>query len=290
MEISGEMIVNKENKYYVYGHYYKENNQLFYIGKGTRDRSKTTANRSNNWKLAVQNKQWYSVILFSGLSFKNAIIKESELIDLLKDKLINTLIKTNKNTNLELIQSSFYYDESSITGLRWAIWNGAHNPATSRNAGDPAGNIKFRAGNKTSIEVTLKGQQLQVHRVIWYLINGVYPDIDSVIDHIDGNPHNNLISNLRLVSYHLNSKNRSKQSNNRTGIVGVSKMNNGYGKDYTVAKVVVNGKAKQKYFDDIKLGEQEAFRLACEWRKEQIRLLNEQGAGYTDRHGTLKDN
>ena len=35
-----------------------------------------------------------------------------------------------------------------------------------------------------------------------------------------------------------------------------------------------------------KHGNEEAFRLACEWRSEQIRLLNEQGAGYTERHGT----
>lgn len=35
-----------------------------------------------------------------------------------------------------------------------------------------------------------------------------------------------------------------------------------------------------------KYGYDEAVELASCWRKEQIRLLNEQGAGYTERHGT----
>lgn len=278
--------MEQENKYYVYGHYYKGSNALFYIGKGTRDRSTTTANRSKNWKLAVENKDWYSVLLFTGMTFEESIQKETELISLLKDRLVNTTVKTGKVVDLVSLKINLCYDRTSPTGLRWLIWNGSRNPANSRNAGEPAGTLKFRNNNKTSIEVTLKGQQVQAHRIVWYLVHGVYPSIDSVIDHIDGNPHNNVVENLRLVSYHANSKNRVKSTNNKSGVTGVSSMNNGWGKDYTVAKVVVSGKAKQKYFDNSKYGEAEAFRLACEWRKEQIRLLNEQGAGYTERHGT----
>ena len=50
--------------------------------------------------------------------------------------------------------------------------------------------------------------------------------------------------------------------------------------------VDLNGCSKNKYFSIIQHGKDEAFRLACEWRKEQIELLNLQGAGYTERHGT----
>jgi hypothetical protein len=35
-----------------------------------------------------------------------------------------------------------------------------------------------------------------------------------------------------------------------------------------------------------KYGKEEAFRLAVEWRAARIKELNEQGAGYTERHGT----
>ena len=34
-----------------------------------------------------------------------------------------------------------------------------------------------------------------------------------------------------------------------------------------------------------KYGKEEAFRLAVEWRAARIKELNNQGAGYTERHG-----
>ena len=46
-----------------------------------------------------------------------------------------------------------------------------------------------------------------------------------------------------------------------------------------------NDKPKSKRFSINRLGHEEAFRLACEYREQKIRELNEQGAGYTERHG-----
>ena len=43
------------------------------------------------------------------------------------------------------------------------------------------------------------------------------------VDHIDHNRQNNRLSNLRLASHHENSCNKSKQLNNKTGYIGVSK-------------------------------------------------------------------
>ena len=48
----------------------------------------------------------------------------------------------------------------------------------------------------------------------------------------------------------------------------------------------MTGKRICKYFSVMKLGYQEAYSLANQWREEQILLLNAHGAGYTDRHGT----
>jgi hypothetical protein len=47
----------------------------------------------------------------------------------------------------------------------------------------------------------------------------------------------------------------------------------------------LSGKKHSKSFSISKYGYEEAFRLACEARVEAIRLLNEQGAGYTEYHG-----
>jgi hypothetical protein len=43
---------------------------------------------------------------------------------------------------------------------------------------------------------------------------------------------------------------------------------------------------KSKAFSCLKYGDEEALRLALEWRDKTIKEINEQGAGYTERHGT----
>ena len=125
-----------------------------------------------------------------------------------------------------------------------------------------------------------------VHVLIWEIFNGERP-YGMVVDHIDGNKANNKISNLRLVSAKENIRNRSRRTDNKYGFAGVS-IN--HRKNRTSRRRAfyydLDGKQIWKCFSISKYGNDEAFRLACEWRSEQIRLLNEQGAGYTERHGT----
>lgn len=66
----------------------------------------------------------------------------------------------------------------------------------------------------------LNGISLYSHRVVWALHHGSFPDL--WLDHIDGNRTNNLLSNLRQVSYRENNKNTKLRFNNKTGVVGVS--------------------------------------------------------------------
>jgi len=66
--------------------------------------------------------------------------------------------------------------------------------------------------------VCYKGKYIMTHRLLWALINGPFY---SHIDHIDGDPSNNQISNLRLCTQGLNVANAKVRSDNTTGYIGV---------------------------------------------------------------------
>lgn len=66
------------------------------------------------------------------------------------------------------------------------------------------------------------GKTYKAHRVIWEMHFGSIED-GLQIDHIDGNGLNNRLSNLRVVSQSDNQRNRGLQSNNTSGIKGVTK-------------------------------------------------------------------
>ncbi len=56
------------------------------------------------------------------------------------------------------------------------------------------------------------------HRIIWLYVFGVFP---KVIDHIDGNPRNNRISNMRNVTIAENQRNLTISKSNTSGVQGI---------------------------------------------------------------------
>ena len=60
--------------------------------------------------------------------------------------------------------------------------------------------------------------KMLAHRVIWKMVYGVEPD---VIDHIDGNPRNNRLDNLRNTVHLSNCRNQKLRKNNSSGHLGV---------------------------------------------------------------------
>jgi hypothetical protein len=57
------------------------------------------------------------------------------------------------------------------------------------------------------------------HRLAWIYTNGdIHPNLE--VDHRDGNPSNNAISNLRIATSSQQKRNRRVQSNNRSGLKG----------------------------------------------------------------------
>lgn len=75
---------------------------------------------------------------------------------------------------------------------------------------------------------------MRAHRVAYYLMTWDWPD---TIDHIDGNPKNNVWSNLRSVDTRTNNRNLHRaRTNNSTGTLGVTKVRNKFR-----ARITVNG-------------------------------------------------
>ncbi len=82
--------------------------------------------------------------------------------------------------------------------------------------GDQAG----CANLKGYISIKVDGRKFLSHRLAWLYIHGYFPE--NQIDHIDRNPSNNRINNLREVSQSCNSKNCGISTRNKSGITGVS--------------------------------------------------------------------
>ena len=88
-------------------------------------------------------------------------------------------------------------------------WNTKH-------AGAEAFTSDSGAGYKTG-DIFVKS--FRAHRVIWAMEDGEWPPED--IDHINGDPDDNRMINLRAVSHAENQKNCKMQDNNMSGVTGV---------------------------------------------------------------------
>ena len=136
----------------------------------------------------------------------------------------------------ETINKLFLYKDGS---LYWKIAC-----ANSIKIGQKAGYV-----NGKYLKIKIKGKPYLAHRLIFAMFNG---DIPEFIDHIDGNPQNNLIENLRLANRQQNNSNAKLRIDAVSGAKGVNwhkkqaKWN---------VRVAINGKRKN-------LGAFEEFELA----------------------------
>lgn len=180
----------------------------------------------------------------------------------------------------------FYADPTSPSGLRWArkVASGRNYSSIRYNIGDIAGCITKRSKGPVCWDVMVNRIAYKVHRILWCLH---HKTISSrlIIDHLNGNPLDNSIDNLRETTKKINSHNVKGSGRSTTGVCGVNYVTTGLYGYYRAAWFDMNGKKRAKFFSTLKYGNDEAFRLASEHRAYQIRLLNESGAGYTDRHG-----
>lgn len=93
-------------------------------------------------------------------------------------------------------------------------------------------------------------------------------------------------NNIRWETDEQQNRNRKKPSTNTSGYTGVSICNKGAAGLYAVASWVdLDGTKRSRCFSHKKYGEELALLCAIEARDKAIRLLNQQGAGYSPKHG-----
>ena len=89
----------------------------------------------------------------------------------------------------------------------------AHKSVKNKRAGTP--------NHLGYIIVLFKGKPYYAHRLAWFLTHGVWPN--QMIDHIDGNTSNNVLSNLRNVDNKANQYNRHKaRVDSKSELMGAS--------------------------------------------------------------------
>jgi hypothetical protein len=167
-----------------------------------------------------------------------------------------------------------YVSDTSPTGLRWAedIRLGFGNSVLRASKGDIAGSEDVRY-----YEVGICGKKFWCHRIVWEKVHGDIPD-GMKVDHKDRNGKNNAISNLRLVTQKINSRNLKLSVRNTSGVRGVTLLSSK--KLWRAHWITLQGKSKAKHFSIAKLGDAGAFRQAVEHREKEIKLMNLEGAGY----------
>jgi hypothetical protein len=84
----------------------------------------------------------------------------------------------------------------------------------------PIGGVAGRADRKGYIRISYQKTPYQAHWLAWFFVYNKWPDNE--IDHINGNPSDNRISNLRDVTRKQNMENKKIYKNNKSGYSGVT--------------------------------------------------------------------
>lgn len=102
-----------------------------------------------------------------------------------------------------------YYPETGIF-----IWN------VQKGQRIKAGDIAGTPQNRGSIVIKINGKQYLAHRLAWLYTHGEFPS--RLIDHLDGDPSNNRLNNIRECTNSENLKNQSVSKRNTSGFKGVT--------------------------------------------------------------------
>lgn len=281
----------EDKDFVVYTHNDKEGN-IRYIGSGRLIRANTLYAKSGRGK---KYKEWVEihgklsvVLVKTNLTKKESIELEISLFEFYKNtsKLLNISSprKIKEIPSKEDLNKLFYYDETSSSGLRWKV------NRSSVKAGDVAGAITQYG----YYHVAIKNKYFMIHRIILKL-HGINIKENYVVDHIDGNRGNNLLSNLRVVSQADNTRNRriNKEGELPIGIRYDKERDRFIAVVKDSSRKTSSGNSVQisKHFLVKKYGHKEALRLAIQARKELLEYIeNKNGVIYSGFHKIIDNN
>lgn len=191
-------------RYYVYLHKRKDNDVIFYVGKGTNKRM-SDVSRSKAWKDIVQEADGFIPEIYKdNLTEDEAFELECKLISNPPNdwKLVNEPPAKPIDYNQDWHQL-FTYDETSKSCLRWKY------SKYPKRIGQEVGSY-HTCGSTSYWNVTINGRVHKIHRIIWVMFNDKLGNKD-LINHIDTDSGNNKISNLELSNPMHNSCNTKLQ-------------------------------------------------------------------------------
>lgn len=120
-------------------------------------------------------------------------------------------MKCHPLPSYEELHSLFEYNECNGT-LHWKYRDDVRKSWNTKFVGKECGTTV-----RGRVTLRINTKPYLAHRIIWKMLKG---DDPLYIDHIDGNPSNNRLSNLRSVTLEQNQKNRRPTKNNK-GVFGL---------------------------------------------------------------------
>lgn len=244
------------------------NETPIYVGSGSIVRPYAKQRRSPKHFSMFSDPTFRVVVVEDNLTTNDAKHLEFEIIQICK-KLNFQLLNKSKSTchtiklTKDFVETHVKYDEKSPTQLVWST-DRYRKGFLFRKAGSTAGRINNT--NKYN-NLSIFNKDYSIHRLVWVLHHGEIPD-DMVIDHIDGNKTNNLISNLRCVTQSKNCKTARKQKKSNTGFQGISENKNAYIVRWT--EDLYNPSSKTFRFNPKINDKNTAFELALNFRNELV--------------------
>ena len=92
--------------------------------------------------------------------------------------------------------------------------------------GKRADTLMYIGYRRVRLTLAKRQHEMLAHRLAWLFLYGEWPENE--IDHINGDRADNREGNLRHVTRGQNARNLSMRSNNISGVVGVSRHQNGW--------------------------------------------------------------